>query len=1035
MTRTSLTLLLAAFGVSLPDSGRAGTLFQDDFDRGIPGWTAVQPEGAYLDGPLRWQYDIVSAAFVEQSNIYTDSASYSSTAIAPMLINNASTAVNFTFRARLTAGDDDAFGLIFGYVNEDNFYRVTFARQSRTAGFPWTGWSVDRKQDGVTQTLFGAGTAGHTTTFVNTAGRPFDVTIATDTLSRLTLTVVDNPTGAATTYPLVTQQSLPSPPAGRVGLFTWGMSGGSGPLGFRIGNLSLSPGGLAGNPNALADWTPVVPPRGNGSAVLGSGNQQPLWSLCLGAAGPFGALIENSDCFAGNDVAGQVDFTGPTLVAGEPGWSNYVVHARILPRDDDAHGILLRYANPTNFYRVALRSQSSSSGPPRGLSIQKCVDGTYSEIYRDAPVKYDPVANKPYDLIATIEDQTLAVHLVADPEGAAAMHAYGPFAIRDATVDAGKIGLFSWAMAATEFDSVTVQDGTPLYVSSPYGSPDPAKGLTAYAPGAVVTASAGEPILGSRTRRFARGWSGSGSVPASGTDSNVTFTLNAFSTLHWLWRTEHRLSVTNQPGGTVSFPADEWFAEGASITVTARPEPGYAFAGWRGDSLATTPTLNLVMDQPYALTATFTHDNDGDALTDEWELGWFGTLDPRPDEDPDADGRTNLHEFQNGTNPTAPDVFRIETLRVSESQALLTIANNTGTRYSVQRATGPLGPWNIIAQTQYSATVSAALAGPCGFYRLAQPGRTTNALPFVPGSWTLAVMPDTQVYATSYPELFKDQTRWIAENRVRYNIQYVLHLGDVTNNNLTNQWTVAREAFALLDGRVPYAIALGNHDYGPNGGTANRTTFFNEFFPVDRLLDWPTFGGVRDPGRLDNSYHLFSAGGADWLILALEFGPRDTVVAWANSIVSQHPSRRVILITHAYVYSDETRYDWATKGTAQRWNPHAYAAAADPEGTNDGEELWQKLVRRHPNFTIVLNGHVLNDGLGRLATPNDAGHLVHQMLVNYQMQALGGAAVLRLIEFLPDGKTVQVKAYSPFDGTYRTDPQNQFILTLDPPLH
>jgi len=42
--------------------------------------------------------------------------------------------------------------------------------------------------------------------------------------------------------------------------------------------------------------------------------------------------------------------------------------------------------------------------------------------------------------------------------------------------------------------------------------------------------------------------------------------------------------------------------------------------------------------------------------------------------------------------------------------------------------------------------------------------------------------------------------------------------------------------------------------------------------------------------------------------------------------------------------------------------------------------------------------------------------------------------VLRLIEFLPDGRTVRVKAYSPLSGVHKTDPQNQFVLTLDPPL-
>ena len=185
---------------------------------------------------------------------------------------------------------------------------------------------------------------------------------------------------------------------------------------------------------------------------------------------------------------------------------------------------------------------------------------------------------------------------------------------------------------------------------------------------------------------------------------------------------------------------------------------------------------------------------------------------------------------------------------------------------------------------------------------------------------------------------------------------------------------------------------------------------------------------------MENSYHLFSAGGVDWLILALEWGPRSNAVAWANQIVSAYPNRKVILITHAYTYSDNTRYDWAAKGTSQSWNPHSYATANDPGGTNDGEELWTKLVSLYPNFVMVINGHVLNSGLGRLESTNNFGNVVHQMLVNYQMQALGGGADLRLVEFLPDGKTEQVTAYSPYYGTWMTDSGNQFILTNYPSL-
>ena len=59
---------------------------------------------------------------------------------------------------------------------------------------------------------------------------------------------------------------------------------------------------------------------------------------------------------------------------------------------------------------------------------------------------------------------------------------------------------------------------------------------------------------------------------------------------------------------------------------------------------------------------------------------------------------------------------------------------------------------------------------------------------FVPGSFTLAVLPDTQHYCESHPRHFLNQTQWIADNAARYNIQHVLHLGDITNRNTRDQW-------------------------------------------------------------------------------------------------------------------------------------------------------------------------------------------------------------------------------------------------------
>ncbi|MHA1113673.1 MAG: LamG-like jellyroll fold domain-containing protein, partial [Alphaproteobacteria bacterium] len=153
----------------------------------------------------------------------------------------------------------------------------------------------------------------------------------------------------------------------------------------------------------------------------------------------------------------------------------------------------------------------------------------------------------------------------------------------------------------------------------------------------------------------------------------------------------------------------------------------------------------------------------------------------------------------------------------------------------------------------------------------------------------------------------------------------------------------------------------------------------------------------------------------------LECGPRDDVVDWANQLLERHADRLAIVVTHAYLFRDNTRYDH-TSGKSQRASPHGWG--------NDGEELWQKLVRRHRNTMMVLSGHVSTGGLGYLASEADYGNTVHQLMVDYEKMRGGGMAYLRLLEFLPDGKTVQVRTYSPALKTARKSPLEEFRFTL-----
>ena len=224
----------------------------------------------------------------------------------------------------------------------------------------------------------------------------------------------------------------------------------------------------------------------------------------------------------------------------------------------------------------------------------------------------------------------------------------------------------------------------------------------------------------------------------------------------------------------------------------------------------------------------------------------------------------------------------------------------------------------------------------------------TDAFGTTDEDFSIVVLPDTQIYAWKYPELFHAQTRWIAENRAGYNIEYVLHVGDVVEHNNEKEWEIARKAFSVLDGKVPYAIALGNHDIGPRGSAKNRDSLFGEYFPLGDFKKWESFGGVydRESDKGENIYHVFRAGGRQWLVLVLEFGPRDDVLRWAREVVAEHPEHPVILITHAYLHNDGRRYDRAI--LAQQYPPQNFSVAADKAGLNTGGRHLAEARRREP---------------------------------------------------------------------------------------
>ena len=186
-----------------------------------------------------------------------------------------------------------------------------------------------------------------------------------------------------------------------------------------------------------------------------------------------------------------------------------------------------------------------------------------------------------------------------------------------------------------------------------------------------------------------------------------------------------------------------------------------------------------------------------------------------------------------------------------------------------------------------------------------------------------------------------------------------------------------------------------------------------------------SFGDTFGDGRSDNTYHRFTAGGIKWLVIGLEFGPRNAVLTWASGVIAAHPDHKVIVVTHAYLYHDSTHHGCDTK---HDWVPSSYGIA-DNEPANSGFDIWHKLVRQHPNILLVFGGHVLRSGVGQLVSIGMHGNRVYQMLANYQMRERGGEGFTRFITISPEKGIIRVRTYSPFLRKQMRDPAHSFVFT------
>jgi hypothetical protein len=297
--------------------------------------------------------------------------------------------------------------------------------------------------------------------------------------------------------------------------------------------------------------------------------------------------------------------------------------------------------------------------------------------------------------------------------------------------------------------------------------------------------------------------------------------------------------------------------------------------------------------------------------------------------------------------------------------------------------------------------------------------------------FTIAVLPDTQYYAQSYPEILDAQVKYILDQRVNENIAFVSQLGDIVQSGESGstrnalQWQRVDAAFDKLDGNLttkpdgilPYSVALGNHDYAVISDKTSGTGRYEQYFGPDRYEGRSWF--LEDSGKPGDQALIFAAGGYRFLHITLQFEPTDSDLAWAQRVIDRNPGLPTIITTHSYL----------NPGAKARQATLQGRSGSTPNEGNTGEQVFQKLIATNNQIFLVMNGHFT--GEYHQTSTNNFGNPVFEMVADYQGRTNGGDGWLRLLEINPALNKISVETYSPTLKKYETDSNSKFSLNLN----
>ena len=241
---------------------------------------------------------------------------------------------------------------------------------------------------------------------------------------------------------------------------------------------------------------------------------------------------------------------------------------------------------------------------------------------------------------------------------------------------------------------------------------------------------------------------------------------------------------------------------------------------------------------------------------------------------------------------------------------------------------------------------------------------------------------------------------WIIANKDKKNIQHVFGLGDITDNNADAEWEYAVTLYEKFgNAGVDYSIIPGNHD----DYTTPAKKYNNYFGNVSSFVD--SIDGYYIDGRLENFYTKFDVGAHQYMVIGLQYGAPDDVLAWANEVVAANPERQVIVITHS-LFDNEG--NWSQKDTP-------YQTTTSVKTLNNGIDFWNKFISLHENIVLAVSGHITDNIYSPKTFTGVNGNVVNTLLIDPQgvdMATGYDTGLVAMFYFSEDGSDVHVECVS-----------------------